>query len=473
MQVPLGLVTMMNPKTTTAAAINTCGSDFVDFTQANGRFIIPTGTTQPGPNFATANPTPAYSPTVMDIASHTHTLSSTFSIAGGDMCGGVGSTITFLLPGTYTITGPSSSSNLGLPYRVTKMCKSNVDLTDSSAPQLPEGALAYFATAACPAQNWTPADSKYTGRLIVSLPLNGINGQTFGSDTLLEVGSTGSAHLHSTWSGGEITLNSGPSVSEQAPRCADNVPIKRSVGVGSAASTLVAIPTVTVKLCRKTDESFTGQPTVPPTLTPTKTPTMPPTTTPTVPPTSVPTKTPTTMPTVTPTAAPATTPASTLAPNTQSTLLPTKPPTSAPTPAPGGTPITSAPTRVPNPAPAGVPPTVRTPTTSSPIPDGEAAAQTEDQVATIVGATLGGIAFILAAALFIRRGSFNQHAKPRHLASKASKNKDVFAMTTAGWRLWTTSRGTRRSPRPKHRRRCASRYARYTPSAGMGLRSLM
>ncbi|KAH9262876.1 hypothetical protein BASA82_000105, partial [Batrachochytrium salamandrivorans] len=184
MQVPLGLVTMMDPKTTTASAIKTCSADFVDFAQANGRFVVATSTAQPSPNFATANPTPAYAPSVTDIPSHTHTLSATFSLAGGQGCGTIGGA-TWLNPGTYTISGSSSASSLDLPYRVTKMCKASTDLTPSAptTPQLPLGAIAFFAAASCPMLNWVPADAKYNGRLIVSLPSGGSNGQTFGGST--------------------------------------------------------------------------------------------------------------------------------------------------------------------------------------------------------------------------------------------------------------------------------------------------
>lgn len=56
----------------------------------------------------------------------------------------------------------------------------------------------------------------------------------------------------------------------------------------------------------------------------------------------------------------------------------------------------------------------------------------DEQVATIVGATCGGAAFILAAVLLIRRGSFSRRTASQDKAGKASRNKDVFAMTSAG-----------------------------------------
>ncbi|KAH9256497.1 hypothetical protein BASA81_005412 [Batrachochytrium salamandrivorans] len=337
LQVPAGIVTIMNPKGSTSAAIKTCGSGFVDFTQANGRFMIATSTAPPSASgYAFANPTPAFSPLYGDATTHTHTLSAQWTMNNRQACGPFPQSNIWAAPGTYTASGPSSSASLDLPYRVAKLCKAVDDLTAADAPELPNGALAFFAAASCPASNWAPADAKYNGRLIVSLPSGGINGQTFGGSTLLNPGTAGLPHSHASWTGGSVTLGTGAKVTLMTgTRCLSADPAVFSLDAGTVTADMVFIPTVTVLLCRKFTPP-TRQPTGRPSLRPT---TMQPSIDPT---TSFPSFGPTT---IAPTAAPTASPSS--APTTSPSLVPTMSPSLAPADFPS-----QAPTASPSLAPA-------------------------------------------------------------------------------------------------------------------------
>ncbi|KAH9261295.1 hypothetical protein BASA81_000999 [Batrachochytrium salamandrivorans] len=84
----------------------------------------------------------------------------------------------------------------------------------------------------------------------------------------------------------------------------------------------------------------------------------------------------------------------------------------------------------------GFPDTVLSIPTSAPIDyEGIAqAAENANQISIIVGATVGGAAFLLAVVLLVRRRSLNKRAEQEkdEVANKIFKNKDVFAMTAAG-----------------------------------------